>query len=629
MQADGNLHPHCAPSKAARALRHFLPLRRVIARAAVRPAWSAAIVCIMAQMASPAQATEISASASARSCGLNETIIVEVNVTNPRQASAPIPDETNDFVIQLATGVSNPAYRRSISIINNQQTQTEEYTYRFLARPMREGELTIPAFTLNDGKDRLRTAPIRVFAGKEAKPPKQGDVFCRIVVPRSTAYLGQPIEMFLEVYARDYEQDGVRPLNAADTFRLCFDRDASRFGVFEPAKTGSVSARYARLRDERGLLTNYCVFTWEATVFPAKTGPFDFGDLLVVWRYPTWVVRIFDARHAQQPRVHRLKPQFPTLEIKPLPAENQPADFNGAVGTFQFATSAVPTSAAVGDPITLTMILTGSVPLERIGAPRLDQIKPLTDDFQLSGESLASELREDHKLFIQTVRALRDDVKQIPPLPFSYFNPETERYETVWSAPIALSIRPAERVALPNDDGAQAAPSLAPLTETTQGLRANHADISALLADQSGGFGTASFIFIGAMPALYAAALLILRTTSNRRSDTAAQRRRGAMPNARRLIEQAAREESTAMLASALMGYIADRFNAPAAGMTRADAIALLSAHGASSESRIEVDRLLDELEFARYGAAGGVTASDLADRALRIIEGMERQNLA
>ncbi|HWL93331.1 MAG TPA: BatD family protein, partial [Phycisphaerae bacterium] len=157
-------------------------------------------------------ATEISAAASGRVCGLKERLVVEVSVKNPSQASAPVPEPSDDFDIELATGVSNPSYRRSTSIFGNQQTNTEEYLYRFTARPRREGDLTIPSFVLTEQGVQHRTEPIRIHVTAEAVPPPRADVFARVVVSRPTAYLGEGVELFLEIYARDYEQDGQRPL---------------------------------------------------------------------------------------------------------------------------------------------------------------------------------------------------------------------------------------------------------------------------------------------------------------------------------------------------------------------------------------------------------------------------------
>ncbi|MBK8270816.1 MAG: BatD family protein [Planctomycetes bacterium] len=217
----------------------------------------------------------------------------------------------------------------------------------------------------------------------------------------------------------------------------------------------------------------------------------------------------------------------------------------------------------------------------------------------------------------------------MPSLPFSFFNPEKAAYETIWTPPIPLTINAAERVALP--EGAAATgpqPSMAPLVETAAGLRANHSNVDAMLADHGGGFGAVSIAFFAAMPIVFLASWFIARRSDLYQSDVALRRRRFALSTARRALDKAARSSSAPAIGAALLGYVADRYNAPSAGMTRADAVARLHSSQVSADVVNEMNGLLESMEFAQYGGMAGVSIDETTSRARRIIDGLEKIEL-
>src|SRR5690606_34729625 len=48
-----------------------------------------------------------------------------------------------------------------------------------------------------------------------------------------------------------------------------------------------------------------------------------------------------------------------SLEVLPLPEQGRPAEFTGLIGEFRFEAQAAPTEVSVGDPITLTIRVSG------------------------------------------------------------------------------------------------------------------------------------------------------------------------------------------------------------------------------------------------------------------------------
>jgi hypothetical protein len=67
-------------------------------------------------------------------------------------------------------------------------------------------------------------------------------------------------------------------------------------------------------------------------------------------------------------------------------------------------------------------------------------------DFRLPQGSTAGVHENGAKRFELTVRVLHEGVSAIPPLAFSWYDPELQAYETTRSQPIALSVRAAQLV---------------------------------------------------------------------------------------------------------------------------------------------------------------------------------------
>jgi hypothetical protein len=167
--------------------------------------------------------------------------------------------------------------------------------------------------------------------------------------------------------------------------------------------------------------------------------------------------------------------------VRELPAEGRPADFHGAIGTFSIASDVSPAKADAGDPLTLRMRITGSGNFDRVDSAmleHLDQWKtyPPKSSFNTSDPIGLSGM----KTFEQPVIALKPGTQQLPGLTFSYFDPNTRRYETARSAPLSVSISPSLA------DGRAAPPSpskgVSPANAYTVGLRPDHVETRATAA---------------------------------------------------------------------------------------------------------------------------------------------------
>ena len=82
--------------------------------------------------------------------------------------------------------------------------------------------------------------------------------------------------------------------------------------------------------------------------------------------------------------------------------------------------------------------------MELVQAPPLHEIESLTRDFQITDQSLAGFVQGRTKGFVTSIRPRNENVKQIPPIPFSFFDPDKESYETVYTQPISIEVEKAE-----------------------------------------------------------------------------------------------------------------------------------------------------------------------------------------
>jgi hypothetical protein len=163
------------------------------------------------------------------------------------------------------------------------------------------------------------------------------------------------------------------------------------------------------------------------------------------------------------------------LKVQELPAEGRPADFHGAIGTFAIESDISPVKADVGDPLTLTMRVTGSGNFDRVDSAMLDHVAqwktyPPKSTFN-TNDPIG---HKGEKVFEQPLIASKPGAQTLPVLSFSYFDPNMRRYETVHSSALEVTISPslADSLTAPQSDSSAAS---AYASKFAEGLKPDHA----------------------------------------------------------------------------------------------------------------------------------------------------------
>ena len=235
--------------------------------------------------------------------------------------------------------------------------------------------------------------------------------------------------------------------------------------------------------------------------------------------------------------------------MRAVPAAGRPESFAGAVGTgFSLDVAADRTVVQVGDPIALTLTLRGEG-LETASLPPLDAEGLLpAQRFRVPDANLPGELGEGAKRFTAVVRVRADDVTEIPALAYSWFDPNTGRYETTRSRPVALAVRSAQVIGAADVESelpAESAPfqrqpaAAGPAPALTGADLAIERDPGLLLRDtraRSGGAWLSGGLYAGSL------LLVALAWVERRRLDVdpAHARRRQALAEQERIVREAA-----------------------------------------------------------------------------------------
>lgn len=216
---------------------------------------------------------------------------------------------------------------------------------------------------------------------------------------------------------------------------------------------------------------------WQAVITPVREGEFNLSaemkiEARVATSQPSGVRSPWSFMRPQQYQVvDKLVQSRPfKIEVEPLPTNGRPAVFNGAIGDFQVAIkSAEPKVIKTGEPITLTMEVTGRGNFDRVKEPVLEstegwKVYPATRDVATHDESGY----HSTAVFTQSFIPIDDKVTEMPDLLFSFFSPEAETYRLVRVSAPNVTIVPNPKGARPKASSTAAASQPAASTPREQ-----------------------------------------------------------------------------------------------------------------------------------------------------------------
>ena len=608
-------------------------------------AWWSAVVVVLLLFALPIESAgqELRADAAVEKLQVfvGEPFVFQVQVKGSESPEKPSLAGLDGFKVQEMGGQQNSS--QSVTIVNGRMNRvsSKAYVYSYRLTPKRAGALTIPAITVRaEGKD-LRTRPVTM---RVQTPSETEDFKLRVSISESKAYVGQPVTMTVIWYVgTDVGEFNFNvPVLEDDRFDVASldpKVDPNRQNDFIRIPLGDEQAIGVRGQGELDGRT-FTTLRFQKVLIPKQAGRVGFPQATVscqtrgsrrglndIFGDPFGLGR----RGAPQKVV--VPSNAASLQVNELPASGRPANFSGLVGRYSIEAEAMPTEMNVGDPITLTLRVEGPRYLAKTELPSLEHQTVLVRDFRIPQDRASGIVKGRSKEFTQTIRATHSGVTQIPPIELSYFNPDTEVYETAKTEPIPVTVEGTKIITARDAEGSSAGGVVQNELESLEGgIAHNYEDFDAL-ENQVHGLAAwlrspvwTAFIVV---PPLGYFVLLGFLLWQGRQTDPVlrkARRAYGCLTATLDHLPETASDaaEQDAALLVALRQYLGDRLGLPAGSLTFADVRDDLEGRDIDSEIISELEGLFARCEAGRY-APGSLAGQDLEATVSRMIDAADR----
>ena len=440
---------------------------------------SVVAACVLLTVAQAAPGATLSLSVESQSIHANMPFTLSLSAKGFEEEPTPAPpDLAIDGCDVAYLGVS-PSVSSQISIVNGRRSEWREVTfvYRWRVVASAAGRYTVPALRLQQGGVEAMS---RAASFDATEVPVTDDMDVRMKLPERPLWVGETFDVSVQwLLARDVKdyQFSVPLFNVDDVEVVP--------GPVTPGNRSvsfSAGARQVELPLSQTTVleagNNYERFSFDARVTLNRAGTVDLPPVRVVAQLRSGTSRDSWGFRRATYGLFRADGEPRRLTVRPLPMAGRPPTFVNAIGGgFALDVQASRTVVSVGEPVELTVRLRGDGPLTGLSLPPLDGPGGLPGThFSVPEGSVAGEVDKEtsSKRFVFTVRVKSAEVREIPPIAFSYFDPDAGEYRTVTSEPVALSVRAGELVGV--------ADVVAAPTATSQSVREDRPDAGGAIA---------------------------------------------------------------------------------------------------------------------------------------------------
>jgi hypothetical protein len=578
-----------------------------------------------------AQNTSFTASVDRNRIAMGEQIEITFTLNGSGKNFQPPP--FSDFLV-----LSGPNQSTNMQYINGAMSQSVAYSY--VLQPRAEGKFTIGAATIESNGKKIQSNNISIEVTKGSPQQKQqqrqqsagdanlnkqiGDnLFIKASVNKTSVYQGEQITATYKLYSRvNIVNSSIKKIPALTGFWN------QEIDVPKNAQTTEVV---------NGI--QYQVFPIKKiALFPQHSGTLELDPMEA-----EFVVQVQSRRHSgdifDQFFGNVQNVNYPTksspvkITVRPLPAQNIPAGFSGAVGKFSMESWLDKTETKTNEPVTLKVKISGSGNLKLIEAPKfvfppdLESYEPKISDNITTGTDIISGSRTYEYLLIP--RHVGE--QKIPSFTFSYFDPEKQQYVTTKSPDFVLNILKGSEVL----NSSTATLSKEEVKLLGQDIRFIKSGTTSFRKKDESFFGSIGFCALLFLPILlFAGFISYIRHYEKITGDIIMLRSRKAtkiakkrLAKAKILLDGKKDEEFYTEISQALWGFAGDRLSIPLSDLSQDSISTALKSRNVNDNSASKFISTLEHCEFARFTPSGSsVQMEKMYNDTIQLISAIEEE---
>ena len=566
------------------------------------------------------------------SVGLGEQVQLTVTVqgTNiggvPKPQLPALPDFTN-------LG-STSSQSTNISFVNGRMTQQQTISFIYFLAPSKVGDLTIGACKIDYKGATYETQPISITVTRESQAPPPSrqqqqpqspfdwDPFGSQQQRRPTGRVQDDVKLIAGADRTDvFQGEQITVSYSLYTRRQIADlklSDVPSFNGFWVENLFDAKELQYRTREYDGRQYNAALLK-RVALFPTQSGELRISPMKLAGQSVSSGGFFF-----QSTEPFEISSGAITVHVKPLPDEGKPASFAGGVGRFEVTSKLSGDSSVGGEPLTLSIKVSGTGNIRLIGQPKLPAIagvkvlNPETKD-KVSGEGAGlSGSRE----FLYPLMPQSDGRHAVPSIELGFFDPKAGNYYTKATQSLEFV--------------AYGASPTAGVIETETGMKVLGSDIKHIkpkLGVSGSSWSTKpawwNWLFYPAGLLVIALGFVLGRHRRKLEEDRGYARKsrsgrlvKKRLAEARQFLDKGNERDFYAALSRAVLGYVGDRFNIESQGMTGDELAAELERLGVASAAIAELLDIIKGCDAGRF-SPGMVSCSsrEILDRATKTME--------
>lgn len=566
--------------------------------------------------------------------GLHAQITVNVSVPSQAEVGQQIriryvinTSDVDDFQVGNFEGLKllygpSKSSSSSFSMTNGKTVQSSSLTLTYIVAATKPGTVTIPVATvMSNGKQyKSLSKEIEILPASDNDPnvarqpsassneddEERGqaqrpstidgkDLYMTVTASKTKAYEQEAILLTYKLYTLVNVQQVAGEMPTLDGFH-----------VQELESKQQMSLKYERVNGR-----NYGTVVWrQYLLFPQKSGKVTVPGIKMdaqveIQNTSMDPFDIFFGGGSLSQIVKRtiVSPSV-QLDIRPLPTP-KPESFSGAVGQYSVSASLTPEEIKANDAATLRLVISGQGNAKLIKAPKVN----LPKDFEVYDPKQTDKTENQttgakgNLMFDYIIVPRHGGKFGIPPVEFSYFNPETEKYVTLKTDSFNLNV-------------AKGSGSTSAYTHEQEDLKILGNDIRYIKqkklhirSGQDGFFGSGTYWMCYLFLSLV---FVILLTVFNRyvaeNANIAKMRGKKAGKAATRRLKTAKKlldaHNSNAFydeVMRALLGYVADKLSLPTSELNKDNLKEKLTDRRVQANLVEDYVQVLSECEYARF----------------------------